>query len=255
MRQLPICFAFYTCTRGHHRRHTDWAVTLDHWDRQIPLSLFGTRIAHLKVDPAQYEIAKEMATGLVARGFQVIHTEGSWTRGLSMGAGYMADVVTVSKDRRVYAQPYYLHVEDDSPVVSEVVSLEDLLLQSCRMLAEDHEMQTVRVARRGDARGPTVDHPQPDPRLYWSKDVNLQPLLMRSATLYQLGLWLERNPALCQQVQCEQLIRMILDQFSRSEYRHAVWETSYAWSPHLGIPQPEHEAALRQLGLTPPDHA
>lgn len=251
MKPLPISLCFYTCTRGHYKRHTDYRLTLDHWDRQVPLSLLGERIAHLKVDPAQQDIAATMATELVSRGFHVIHTLGSWERGLSMGASYMADVVTVSKECRLYSQPYYLHLEDDSPLVSHRRSLEDVLLHSCQMLTEDHELVTVRTRRRADDRGPEVAHPQPDPRWFWSQDVNLQPLLMRSTTFYQLAQVLERNPEACQRVQCEALWRRILDQFSRSPHRHLVWECDEIEAAHIGVPQPEHEATLHALGLNP----
>lgn len=244
---LPITFCLYTSTKGHWGRRTDWRVTLDHWDRQVPLALFGERICHLKVTPSEEPVADEMTAELRARGFHVIRTTGTWSRGMSMQAAYMADCVTVSKESRVFSQPYYLHVEDDSPVVVCNGTLETLLLQSCAMLAKNHEMVSVRVARRGDARGPTFVHPSPDPRYYWSADLNFQPLILRSLDFYRLALALEWNPQYCESVQCEMLWRLITDQFSRSQYKHAVWETSHAYTPHLGVPQGDYEATLRQL--------
>lgn len=247
---LPISFVFYSCTRGHFKRRGDWRLTLKHWDRQLPLSTFGQRICHLKIDPAEEQIGADMADELTGRGFYVIRTKGTWARGLSMGAAYMRDLITVSKESRVFSQPYYIHVEDDSPIIVGKGSLEDWLLKSCKMLADNHELVTVRVRRRGDDRGPEVTHPQPDPRWFWSRDVNLQPMLMRSSTFYQLGQILEHNPQACQQVQCEQLLRLILDQFSRSPYRHLVWECDEAEAAHIGVPQPDHEQIVRQLSLS-----
>lgn len=251
MKPLPISLCFYTSSKGHWGRSTDYRVTLDHWDKHVPLRTFGQLIAHVKVSPNEEWEAAGMAQELVDRGFHVICTTAAWSRGLSMQSGYMADVVTVSKERRVYNQPYYLHLEDDSPLLSHKRTLEDALLHSCRLLAEDHELVTVRTRRRADDRGPEVAHPKPDPRWFYSQDVNLQPLLMRSSTFYQLAQVLERNPEACQHVQCEALWRAILDQFSRSPHRHLVWECDEIEAAHIGVPQAEHEAALRHLHLTP----
>ncbi len=248
MPPLPISFVLYASTKGHYGRKGDWRLTLDHWDRQIPLAAFGERIAHLKVSPDEGSLGADMALELRARGFRVLVTNAGWSRGLVHQGAYMADCVTVSKERTLYKQPYYLHVEDDSVICSSI-PLEDLLLRACQMLADDHEMLTARVARKGDDRGPTVTPPTVDSRCYWSEHVNLQPLLMRSLDFYRLALMLEANPQACETVQCEALWAAILRGFSRSPYKHLVWELDHAHTVHLGVPQPEHEAALKTLSL------
>ncbi len=249
MNQLPISLVFFTSTKGHFGRKTDWLVTLDHWNRQLPLANFGERIAHIKVTPGDEALAAGMALGLTAKGFHVIQTVGSWDRGLSHGANYLGDQVTVSKDARLYKQPYLLFLEDDSLALSHQIPLDDLLAQSCRRLAENHELLTVRLMRRHDDRGPTALQAAPDPRFYYSQDVNFQPLVMRSLDFYRLGLALEANPDACQQIQCERLWRLILDHSSRSPFKHIVYEPDYAETAHIGIPQAEHEQLVKQLHL------
>ncbi len=249
MNHLPISLVFFTSTKGHFGRKTDWKLTLNHWEKQLPLSLFGERIAHIKISEGDQALATEMAIELVARGFHVIETVGSWSRGLSHGAAYLGDQVTVSKEARLYRQPYLLFLEDDSLAISSEIPLEDLLLQSCQRVAENHELLTVRLARPHDDRGPTAAHPQPDRRFYYSQDLNFQPLVMRSLDFYRLCLALEANPEACQNVQCERLWRLILDSFSRSPFRHIVYEPSFAHTAHIGIPQPEHEQLVKQLSL------
>lgn len=248
MNKLPITFALYTSTRGHFQRKTDWRLTLNHWEKQIPLNQFNL-VANLKTSPDEIELGRSMAAELTQRGFHVIETVGDWHRGTSHQAAYMDSVIKCSKDSRVYQQPFYLHVEDDSLAVSPSVNLEDLLLQSCQRLTEDHELVSVRLVRPHDDRGPTATHPKPDPRFYYSLDTNLQPLLLRSLDFYRLGLVLEQNPQACQQVQCEQLWKLILAQFSRSPFKHIVYEPVYAYTAHIGVGQADYDQLVKQHNL------
>ena len=250
MPRLPISLGVFTSTKGHFGRKTDWRFTLDHWDKQLPLAGFGERICHLKTTPGDEQLAADMTTDLKARGFHVIETVGNWQRGLSHGAAYLGDMVTVSKDPRVYTQPYFLLLEDDAPVVCHGCSLEDLLLRSCDLLAANHELVTVRTIRKGDYDGgvPVLGEAE-EGRAFFSPNTDFQPLIMRSLDFYRLGLVLEANPQACSQIQCEQLWAVILRQFSRSSARHLVWKPSWAEAAHIGIPQAEHEQAIRQLSL------
>lgn len=249
MRQLPISLVVYTCAKGHHKRGAaDLRLTLNHWDKQVPLGSCNL-IGHVKHVPGHEETGREMVAELRGRGFHVIESVGVWERGLSMGASYLGDMVTVSKCAKVYEQPYYLHIEDDSPVISHKHSLEDLLLRSCQMLERDHEMVSVRPMRRHDARGPE-SAPKDRSDLFWSADYNLQPALMRSRDWYRVGMVLEGNPVPCREVQCELLLRSIMDHFSRSPRKHAVWEPDVAEALHIGVPQEEHEKLVKIHNLT-----
>ena len=253
MRQLPICLGLFTSTKGHHGRKTDWRVTLDHWDRQLPLRLFGHRVASLKVTPGEEQLGMDMAAELEARGFQVLQAVADWKRGLSHGAAYLGDQVRVSKEPLVMKQPYFLLAEDDSPICCHGSSLEDLLLQSCQLLAANHELVTVRTIRRADYEAGVHQLAEAqDGRAFYSPNTDFQPLLIRSLDFHRLGMALEANPELCQSVQCEALWAVILRVLSRSPHKHLVWRPDWAETVHLGVPQPEHEAALRQLGFNSP---
>ena len=247
--RLPISLCLFSSTKGHHGRKTDWRITLDHWNKQVPLSLFNL-VAHLKVSPDEEGLGNEMESDLRGRGFHVIKTVGDWKRGLSHGESYLGDQIIVSKDPAIYKCPYFLLVEDDSPVVCNQGTLEDLLLKSCDMLAANHELVTVRTIRRGDYEGgvPQIT-PDEDPRYFWSPNTDFQPMILRSLDFYRLGVILEANPEYCRQVQCEALWAAILRGFSRSEKRHLVWKPSFAETIHIGVAEPEHSAALNKLSL------
>ncbi len=246
MNTLPITFCLFGSTKGHFGRKTDYKTTLDHWNRQVPLSLFNL-IAHLKVTPGDEQLAVDMKDDLERRGFRVLTTTAAWTRGLSHGAAYLSDAVTVSKDPAVYTRSYFLWAEDDSPLVPHRLSVEDLLLQSCQLLADSHEVLSARVMRRGDTLFPVDDQPV-GPAGFWSKNFDFQPSIMRSIDFYRVGIILEANPQACNQVQCEMLWRIAMDGFSRSPRKHWVYDpVTEAETIHLGVPSPDHEAALQRL--------
>ncbi len=246
-RKLPISVCLFTSSKGHFGHRDVYKTTLDHLDRQLPLSSFGQLIAHNHVTPGEEDVSADIVADLKGRGFHVLTTTSPWVRGLSHGGSYLADQVTVSKDKRLYTQPYMVFLEDDSTLESNVLSVEDLLLQSCQMLADDHEKLTVRVMRKGDTRGPEFFAPVKDPRYFFSRDTNFQPLIMRSLDFYRLCLALEANPDACKTVQCEMFWRLILDDFSRSPLKHVVYETDYAFTTHLGTP--EYPALKASLNL------
>ncbi len=249
MKRLPICLCLYTSTKGHHKRGSqDCMLTVRDWDRQLPLTSFGGLLAHIRVSPGEETLGDEMATELRGRGFHVIMTTGAWSRGTSHQAAYMDTFVRMSVEDMIYKQPYYLHLEDDS-IVRSKLSLEDLLLESCQLLADDYRAVSVRVRRPNDDRGPDIPRTPSDPRLFWSQDVNFQPFLLRSMDFYRLAIILGQNPKACEEVQCERLVRLILDGFSRSPYRHAVYELDHAQTIHLGVAEPEFSRLVKEHGL------
>ncbi len=237
MTPLPITLCLFTSTKGHFGAKDLYKATLTHLDRQLPISTFGQRVAHVKVTPGDEALAADMVADLVIRGFQVTCATADWSRGLSHGAAYLGDMVRMSKQANVYTQPYFLLLEDDSPVVCHDTSLEDLLLRGCQLLATNHELLTVRLIRRGDYEGgvPQLGDAE-NGKAFYSPNTDFQPLLMRSLDFYRLGMLLEANPEACQTVQCEALWRMILTAFSRSEHRHLVWKPDHAETVHLGLP-------------------
>ncbi len=234
-RALPITLAFFTSTKQHFGFKDIYRTTLNHLDRQLPISWFGQRVVSLKVTPGDEAIAADMVADLERRGFEVLTTVGNWSRGQSHQKAYMDDVVKLSKHPSVYKQPYVLWLEDDSTISPHQCSVEDLLLRGCQMLAEDNELTSVRLLRATDlGTSPSVG-PIDDGRFFYSPHVNFQPLTLRSRDFYLAARFVEENPQAAAQVQCEALWRAVLEPFSRSEKRHLVWHPSYAETIHLGV--------------------
>lgn len=244
---LPITFGFFTSTKGHHSRKTDWRLTLNHWDKQVPLTLFNL-VAHIKISPDEIELGESMCGELEARGFHVLTTVGSWQRGLSHGGQYLRDQITVSKDPHVYKQPYFMLVEDDSLAVGHQLSVEDLLLKSCARLAENHELISARLIRRCDYDG-GVDKLDVGPGWFYSPHLDFQPVVLRSLDFHRLGIILEQNPRACDTVHCEQLWALILGQFSRNPLKHFVYHPDVAETIHIGIPTEEHNRLIIEHNL------
>ncbi len=243
--KLPISLCLFSSTKGHFG-HSTYQATLTQWDRQVPLATFGQLICHLKVTPGDETIAEQMVTDLTARGFHVLQTTAAWERGLSHGSQYLGDQIKVSKDTRVYTQPYMLLLEDDTPLVTSSVSLEDILLRSCQLLADNHELVSVRTIRRGDYDGgvPSLGDAE-NGRAFYSPHTDYQTPILRSLDFYRLCLLLEANPKACETVQCEQLWAIILSAFSRAEKQHLVWKPDWVNAIHLGVPDyPALKASL-----------
>lgn len=245
MTPFPISLILFTSTKGHFGHKDVYLKTLIHLDRQIPLSLFGGRVAHVKVSVGEESFGEEMAGELEKRGFTVLVTIADWSRGQSHQAAYMADVVKVSKESSIYSRPYVLWFEDDQTITPHAVSAERLLLQSCKLLAQDNELVSVRLLRRGDlSTSPILKQ---EANWFYSPHVNFQPLLLRSRDFYLAAKIVEQNPQLTAVTQCEMLWRLVLADFSRSEHKHIVYNPDYAETIHLGTP--EYPTLCQQLGL------
>ncbi len=244
---LPISLCFWTSSKGHFGHRDVWRATLTHLDRQLPLKTFGARVAHIKVTPGEEAIGADMTADLAALGFETLTTVADWSRGQSHQLAYMEDVVRVSKHPSVTQQPYMLWLEDDSTITPHACSAEDLLLRSCRMLAEDNELTSVRLLRATDlSTSPMVEEPT-DPRWFHSPHFNFQPALLRSRDFYLGARLVEANPQAMAQIQCEMLWRYVLAIFSRSAKQHLVWHPTFAETIHLGTP--DYPALKTSLGL------
>lgn len=251
MRNLPATLCLFTSTRGHFGRKTDWRVSLDHLDRQLPLTSFGGLLASLKITPGDEALAAQMQVELERRGFKVLTAVADWVRGTSHQIAYMEDVCRLSRDPLVHAQPYVWWFEDDGACICHEYTLERLLAESFRMLATDPDLLTVRLMRRCDDRGPTVEPAEKDPRFWWSQHFNFQPAVLRARDFQLAALLVERNPQAVATIQCEMLWKMALANFTGSPFCHAVWEPDFAEVLHLGVQEPAHSAALRALDLLP----
>lgn len=242
---LPISLVLFTSSKQHFGHKDVYLKTLAHLDRQIPLRLFGARVAHIKVSEADTAFGEQMRGELEARGFTVLTTQADWARGQSHQMGYMADVVKLSKESSIYENPFVLWAEDDQTITSNQCTAENLLLQSCQRLRDDNELVSVRLLRRGDLdSSPMVAR---EDRWFYSPHVNFQWPLLRSRDFYLASLFIEQNPQAAATIQCEMLWRLILANFSRSERKHLVYLPEYAESIHLGTP--EYPALCARLGL------
>ncbi len=245
MRTLPISLVLFTSSKQHFGFKDVYLKTLAHLDRQIPLSLFGARVAHVKVGLDDAAFGEEMRGELEARGFTVLTTSADWSRGQSHQMAYMQDVIKLSKEPSVYRHPYVLWTEDDQTITPHQCSAEDLLLQSCRRLADDNELVSVRLLRRGDlSTSPMVGREE---TLFYSPHLNFQWPLMRARDFYLASLAIEHNPQAAATIQCEMLWRLVLANFSRSDRKHIVYLPDFAESIHLGTP--EYPALCKQLDL------
>lgn len=248
MHGVPITLGFFTSTRGHWGRRDDWVKTLRHWDSQYPLVGFNL-LAHVKVSPGDEALGDTMRDQLEKMGFKVLVTNGIWSRGLSHGCAYLNDMVTMSKEPSLYTRPYFLLLEDDSPLrLNDAPSLESLLLQSCQLLQDNYELVTVRTIRRGDYEGGVRQlGDAPDGRAFYSPFTDFQPMIIRSLDFHRLGIVLEGRQDLCSTVQCEALWAAILSAFSRNPLKHLVWKPDWVEAVHIGIEHPEAELAKMSL--------
>lgn len=233
--RIPVCLALFTSTKGHWGTRDLYRTTLAHLDRRTPLALFAEKIAHIKVSVGDDEIAASMEAHLRGLGFHVIKTTADWTRGTAHQHGIIQDQRTVSLDPRLHACPFVLIHEDDSPWECHGLSTTDCLLHSCRMLAENHELVSVRTLRREDlSTSPMIAVPQEDPRWFYSPHWNLQPGLLRVRDFYVGCNLIEQNWARVSHLQVELLWRLVLASFSRSELRHLVYRPDYCETYHIG---------------------
>lgn len=238
--RLPISLCLFCSTKGHFGHKDLYKATLTYLDRQVPLSFFNERIAHLKQSVGDETIAAEMETYLTSRGFYVIKTVADWSRGTVHQQEYLLDQRRVSMDPRLHRSAYMLVLEDDSPFQVHVGSVVDTLARSCQMLSDDHELLSVRFLRRGDL--PSVPRLKDEKDWFYSPNLDLQPLVVRTRDWYAAHYSIELNWAVVSHLQCELLLRMAFAPLSRSNLCHAVWWPDVGETYHLGV---ENHAELR----------
>lgn len=248
--KLPISICFFTSSKGHFGHKDVYLKTLNHLDKQVPLSIFGSLVAHIKVTPGEEMIGDTMETELKNRGFVVLKTVADWSRGQSHQTAYMEDVIRVSKCPEVIGQPFMLWLEDDSTITCNDTEATALLARWCRMLNDENELTSIRLLRRGDLLSTNIIPPDGLPNRNWfhSEHFNFQPAMLRSRDFYLAALFIERNPQAMAQIQCEMLWRLVLRNFSRSPYLHRVFVPDYAETIHLGTT--EYPELIKKLNLT-----
>lgn len=234
MIKIPLTLVFMTSTKQHHGYKDVYLATLNHFDRQLPLSQIATKVAHVKVSPSEQILGDEMEAELVRRGFKVLKTVASWQRGLSHQSGYASDLLKVSLEPSIYANPYMLWLEDDSLMQANRGTLDQLLSRMTKMLDDSPDLLSMRLVRRGDERAApivstSIDH-------FYSEHFNFNSPILRTRDFYLVNKMIEDNAASLSQIQIEMVWRLVFAPFSRSDLKHAVFWPDYAESVHLDVP-------------------
>lgn len=245
MTKLPIAVCLFTSTKGHFGAHTT-NDTLNHLNRQIPLSTFGALYAHVKVDPDKLALGDEIVANLRARGFTVEQTIGSWSRGTSHGQAYLGDMAKASQSPVVQSQPFMLLAEDDSTLNPNACDLLTLLSRMTNMLESNHDLVSTRLIRRTDWDG-GVPIIRADKDIWYSDNFDFQPAILRSRDYLIANKVIQDNWAQLSHLQCELVMRIALDTLSRAKERHAVFLPDYAETYHLGTPDYLKTKALLNL--------
>ena len=234
---IPISLLLFTSTKGHFGFRDIYLTTLALLDRQIPLSQFSVKVAHIKISPGEEATAEEMKERLTEFGFQVIVAIAPWSRGTSHGNEYMQDVIRVSKMTQVYTSPYVMWLEDDSPVVCHKAPLERVLARMIGAIESSPDALSSRFIRRGDYVGGVPSLLTEDDH-FFSPFTDFQPAVWRARDFYLAAKTIEDNWDRVQGIQCEALWRMVTDPLSRASVkRHWVWLPDYAETIHLGCPE------------------
>ncbi len=247
MTVLPISLVFMTSTKGHFGHRDVWRATLDHWDRQLPLASYSVKVAHIKISESDQALGAEMARELETRGFTVLTTTANWSRGQSHQNQYLLDQIKVSKEMTLYANPYILYLEDDSPVVYDRMTLDEVLSEMCSSLTTYPEVLSARFMRRNDW-PPAGEHEMVNSTWWRHEHINFQPLIMRSIQFYTMLKTAEDNLDRTTNVQIEMLWRLILAPYARNHMPHLVIRPEITHTVHLGVP--DYPALRDQLNLT-----
>lgn len=243
--KLPISLMFMTSTKGHFGHKEVYLSTLNHLDRQIPLSYFRVKVAHIKITPGEEVFAQEMRKKLETFGFEVMERVAAWSRGQSHQQEYMKDLIKVSKNEKLYRNNFVLWLEDDSTMYSEKDSLERILTRMVLFLENRQDTASARFLRKGDFSTSPILKEEGD--FFWSPHFNFQPSILRSRDFYLGCKAIEDNFNNILNIQSEMLWRLVLAPFSRSELKHIVWHPDYAETHHLG--SPEYPELKKKLNL------
>lgn len=251
MTTLPITYVIYLTTEGFAGCSTIYQATLDHLDRQLPLTSFRHRLASIKITPGRESVAEAMTVYLKARGFEVITATAPWERGPSHYEQYLLDMRRVSQHEAVWSTPLVMPCDHDYAMVCHRDPLPKVLARMCQLLDGSPDVLSTRFLREEDKDALAPDRTvaiEPDKDLAWSAHWNLQPMLMRSSHYYLANKVIEDNWAHAVRQHGEALWAEVLAGFSRSPRKHAVWLPGYAVVRNLGVPH--YTEVAQSLGLT-----
>lgn len=233
---LPVCLLLYLTSKGHWGSQTLYRNTLEHLDRQIPLHLFASRIAHVKIQSGEERAAEAIISDLRARDFKVESAIGEWSRGTSHLSGYLTDMIKMSQLPEVNDVPYVWACDDDALLLSHRDPLERVLARMTSLISSSPDILSARFLRRED-RNVNLDaapYVQGED-LFWCRDYNLQQPLLRSRDYHLVCKVIEDHWSVATQMHIEALWRDVLAPLSRSPRKHAVWVPDYAETVHLGV--------------------
>jgi len=152
MSPIPIAIALFTSTKGHFGRRDRWAETLDTLHAQVPLDQFAGLFANIKTTPGEEQIADEMESTLVSRGFRVRKAVGAWSHGDggSHQREYLSDLYHTYNNPALLQHQYVLHAEDDWGLGVYTGDLASQFRIAVRILRDNPETVQVRFPRFRD---------------------------------------------------------------------------------------------------------
>lgn len=244
---LPITLLLFLTTKGYADCRTIYRTMLDGLDRQLPLRSFGLLYAHLKITPGEESVAEQITADLKSKGFVVESATASWERGQVHFNEYLKDQIKVSKDARIYDNPFIFWLDHDYVPICKVDPFPKVLYRMTELLL-DPNVLTSRFLREQDVDALTLSHyREPDNNLAWHPHVNWQPLIMRSRDFFISCKIIEDNWTQAQKMHGEALWREVLGPLSRGVKKHAVWLPEYAQVANLGVP--EYRDVAKRLNL------
>lgn len=247
--KLPITYLMYLTTEGYGGCSTLYRSTLDHTERHLPLSSFRHLVASIKITPGREAVAEVMKEHLVSRGFIVETATAPWQRGPKHFEEYLKDMRRMSQHEAVRDSPYIFTTDHDYPLEVYKDPLIRVIHRMTQLLDDSFDTMSVRFQRQEDVDAMnTAIASEPERDLWWSKDWNLQPLVMRSIDYYRACKVIEDNWAAATSMHGEALWREVLAPMSRSPRKHAVWLPGYAQCVNLGVPH--YADVAKRLNLT-----
>lgn len=242
MSRLPTLLLFMT-TKGQCGARMIYRATLDHLDRDLPLNQWGARAAHIKITPGEEHIADLMCADLERRGFVVETATAHWEKGMTHFTEYLKDQIKMSQHPVVCDNALVYWTDSDYAALCHRDPYPRVLARMCQLVESSPDILSARFLREEDGMDPVVAR-EPERDLFWSRDFNWQPLVMRSRDFYLACRVIQDHWAAASQMHGEALWREALKTFSRSTRQHAVWLPEYAQCANLGVPN-HHEVAKR----------